>query len=90
MVPSDDDVVRAPGVAETQAVADAETRARIVAAEEREYGAAVCVEGVETARELALLDAMEPDFYQGWYFSRPVRISVAKRFSLEQTCVNSQ
>lgn len=62
---------------------------RLIAAA-REYGAAVCVEGVETARELALLDAMEPDFYQGWYFSRPVRISVAKRFSLEQTCVNSQ
>ena len=55
----------------------------------REYGAAVCVEGVETARELAQLDAMEPDFFQGWYFSRPVRISVAKRLSLEQPLRNS-
>ena len=41
VVPSDDDVMRAPGVAEPQAVADAETRARIVAAEEREGGASV-------------------------------------------------
>ena len=56
-----------------------------------EAGARLLGRLIAAAREYgALLDAMEPDFYQGWYFSRPVRISVAKRFSLEQTCVNSQ
>ena len=32
----------------------------------------VCCEGVETAEELAVLERLHPDRYQGYFFARPV------------------
>ncbi|WP_294445494.1 EAL domain-containing protein [uncultured Mailhella sp.] len=32
----------------------------------------VCCEGVETAEELAVLEPLHPDVYQGYFFARPV------------------
>lgn len=31
----------------------------------------VCIEGIETAEELRRLSALEPDYFQGYYFGRP-------------------
>ena len=32
----------------------------------------VCCEGVETAEDLAVLETLQPDLYQGFFFSKPV------------------
>lgn len=37
-----------------------------------DVGIRVCLEGVETAEEYALLRSMQPDYIQGFYFGRPM------------------
>ena len=32
----------------------------------------ICIEGVETKEELEQLRAMNPDYIQGYFFSRPI------------------
>ena len=34
-------------------------------------GLQVCVEGIETTEELVKISALNPDFIQGYYYSRP-------------------
>lgn len=43
----------------------------------RALGVTTCVEGVELPEELERLDELAPDLYQGWFFSRPLRIEDA-------------
>lgn len=38
------------------------------------HGVDVCVEGVEDTEMLEALKDLKPDFYQGYYFSRPIEI----------------
>lgn len=45
----------------------------------------VCCEGVETAEELAVLERLHPDRYQGYFFARPVP---PEQFSVQKSRVD--
>jgi EAL domain-containing protein (putative c-di-GMP-specific phosphodiesterase class I) len=54
---------------------EAETVVKTIIALGRELHMRVTVEGVETARQAAFLDAVDGDQAQGYYFGRPVPAS---------------
>ena len=35
-------------------------------------GTKVCIEGIETKQELDRITTLAPDYYQGFYFSKPI------------------
>jgi len=45
----------------------------------------VCCEGVESTRELAILEGLYPDLFQGYLFDKPIKAS-----SIERTYINSE
>jgi EAL domain-containing protein (putative c-di-GMP-specific phosphodiesterase class I) len=53
----------------------------------RNLGMRVVAEGVELGEQVALLQALECDYVQGYYFSRPLPPESAARFSVPEPAV---